>query len=154
MRASSNSPWRDRRGASAIEFALIAPILLALVVGVTEIARYVNQADTVEKSLRSAAAFGARSEIPLDGATETTMGNLVRTGTPDGSGALLVPGWGEAGADLDIETFTVTVNGEDNEVIRLSATVPFVPLSPGLVGMFGLDSLEIQVSHEQTHMGI
>ena len=57
MCASSNSLGRDRRGGSAIEFALIAPVLLALLLGVTEIARFVNQADAVEKSLRSAAGL-------------------------------------------------------------------------------------------------
>ena len=154
MSASSNSLRRDRRGGSAIEFALIAPVLLALILAVTEVARFINQADAVEKSLRSAAAFAARSEIPLDGSVTATVQNLVRTGTPDGSGPFIVPGWAEGGASIVVETFTAAVDGEDMDVIRLTATVPFVPLTPGLVAMFGLGALQIQTSHEQTHMGI
>jgi Flp pilus assembly pilin Flp len=154
MCASSNSLARDRRGGSAIEFALIAPVLLALILGVTEIARFINHADAVEKSLRSAAAFAARSEVPLDGATLTKVENLVRTGTPDGTGDFIVPGWAEAGASILVQTFTATVGGVDHEVIRLTATVPFVPITPALVEMFGLGDLQILSSHEQTHMGI
>lgn len=154
MRASSNSLAADRRGTSAVEFALVMPMLLAMVLGVTEIGRLVAQADAVEKSLRSAAVFAARSELPLDSATITTIENLVRTGTPDGTGDALVPGWDESGADVIVEPRTVSVDGEDVDVIRLTAVVPFVPLMPGLLHIVGLDDLTIRTSHDQTYIGI
>ncbi len=154
MRAWWNS-WRaDRRGASAIEFALVAPVLLALVLGVVEVGRLVSQADAVEKSLRSAAVFAARSELPLDAATQTTIENLVKTGTPDGTGSFIVPGWGGDGASITITPRTEKIGDEDITVIRLTASVPFKPIMPGLMHVFGLDDLTISTSHDQTYMGL
>ncbi|RZU66668.1 TadE-like protein [Microterricola gilva] len=48
---------RDERGAAAIEFALILPILLVLVLGIVEFGRAYN----VQISLSNAAREGARS---------------------------------------------------------------------------------------------
>ena len=154
MRALWNRLGPDRRGGSAIEFALVVPMLLSLVLGVVEVGRLVVQADAVEKSLRSAAVFAARSELPLDAAALTTIRNLVRTGTPDGTGDIIVPGWGEAGADVLVEPRTETVGGEDIDVIRLTAVVPFTPLVPQLLHAIGLEDLTIRTSHDQTYMGI
>jgi Flp pilus assembly protein TadG len=154
MRAFLNRASTDRRGASAIEFALVAPLLLALVLGVVEIGRLVSQADAVAKSLRAAAVFAARSELPLDSAATTTIENLIKTGTPDGTGAFIVDGWEESGADVTITPRTETVEGEDITVIRLNASVPFVPLMPGLLSLFGLGDLKISTSHDQTYIGL
>lgn len=32
--------WRDRSGAAAVEFALVTPVLLALIIGISELARW------------------------------------------------------------------------------------------------------------------
>ncbi len=153
MRDFPNSLLRDRRGVSAIEFALVAPVLILLLIGVTEVGRLIVQADAVDKALRSGAMFAARSELPLDAATETAVENLVKTGTSDGTGALLVPGWADADASLLIEPFTVDVNGQSVDVIRLTASVPFDALMPELLATFGMDDLRIETSHEQTYLG-
>lgn len=145
--------FTDRRGVSAIEFALVVPLLVLLVVGVAEVGRLIVQADAVEKSLRSGAVFAAHSDLPLDGPTQTTIQNLVKTGTTDGSGNFLVPGWAEDGALLTIEPITVDVNGTEVTVIRLTATVPFAALMPGLMSTLGMDDLTIESSHEQTYLG-
>ena len=154
MCAFSNRLRADRRGASAVEFALVAPLLLALTLGVVEVARLVSQADAVEKSLRSAALYAARSELPLDSATIATIQNLVRTGTPDGTGDAIIPGWDDASSSVLVEPRTESVSGEDIEVIRLTADVPFEPLMPGLMNMFGLGDLTIRTSHDQAYLGI
>lgn len=145
---------RDRRGVSAVEFAVIMPLLLTMAAGVTEIGRLVAQADAVDKSLRAAAVFAARSTLPLDTATETSVENLVRTGTPDGSGRLVVGGWDLPGANLDIDTREIAIEGRDVTVLRLSATVPFNPLLPGVLGLMGLDDLKIRIAHEQAYLGV
>lgn len=154
MRASLTRLRDDRRGGSAVEFAFIAPLLLLLALGVVEIGRLVSQADAVEKNLRAAAVFAARSELPLDADTITTIENLVRTGTPDGSGAAVVPGWSEEDASIVIEPRTVDVDGEEIEVIRLTANVPFVPILAGLLDTFGFDDFTIKTSHDQAYIGI
>jgi Flp pilus assembly protein TadG len=88
----------DHRGVAAVEFAIMLPLFLILFAGSVEVARALIQANAIEKALRAAAYYAGRSPLPLSADDEATVENLVKTGTADGSGALLVPGWADAGA--------------------------------------------------------
>ncbi len=62
MRATVRS--RSQRGASAVEFALIAPILIVLVFGIIDFGLYINAASVVGNATREgvrAASLGASS---------------------------------------------------------------------------------------------
>lgn len=145
--------WRDRRGVSAIEFALFLPIFLMLLAGMIDFGRLLYQADAIDKGLRAGALFAAHSDKPLTAAAETTARNLVRTGNLDGTPPYLVSGWAIVGADLQIATTTAVVSGQTITVYRLSATVPFDPLLPGLMSVLGMSGNAIRLYHEQAHIG-
>jgi Flp pilus assembly protein TadG len=56
--------WQDRRGAAALEFALIAPIFLALVIGTVETARWAwGAAATRDLAARAARCITATPEL-------------------------------------------------------------------------------------------
>ncbi len=141
---------RDERGISAVEFALVLPVLVILAAGLTEMGRVVNQATTVQKALRAGAIYAARNVFPLSAATLTTTENLIKKGDPTGAAEYLVPGWGKAGSDLTIETPDFDLNGTPLPVVRLTATVPFVPLLPGLLP---IPSFNLVLKHEQAYIG-
>ena len=143
---------RDTNGNAAVEFALVLPVLLLMFVGLTEVGRAYYQADAIEKGLRAGALYAARSPS-LSGATLTTVENIVKTGSMNGSGALLVSGWGRGEADLQITSVDFTLDGDAIPVIRLSATVPFDPMLPGLAAFVGLENFNMTLSHEQAFLG-
>lgn len=60
-----------RRGAVAVEFAAIAPILLAIVVGMLELSRVYSVQNTLETAAREGARFASldRTGMLLDGQT-------------------------------------------------------------------------------------
>lgn len=151
----TNRLIRDQRGVTAVEFAFLLPVMLLMIVGITEVGRALYQANSVEKSLRMGAVFAARSTIPLTAADKTTVENLVKTGTADGSGDVLVDGWGKAGASLNIDdSLTYNVGpGVDIPVVRLTATVPFSTMLPGIDSILGIGSYKIRKSHEQAYLG-
>lgn len=64
----------DRRGAALVEFALVAPIFLAFVVGSVELGR----ALVVQEALTNASREGARVGT-LDGATSSDVTNAADT---------------------------------------------------------------------------
>jgi Flp pilus assembly protein TadG len=104
---------RSDRGAAMVEFALILPILLMLVIGIIEFGRAYNT--TV--SMQAAAREGAReAALGNDGIVDAT----VRDAAPS----------------VDIDTVTLTqacVDGEDGQAVvtvteDFTFGIPFVPL--------------------------
>ncbi len=146
---------RDARGVSAVEFAFLLPVLLVIVLSLTELGRGFLQANAVEKGLRAGGLYAARAEFPLSAADRDVVTNLVKTATVDGSGGYLVAGWADGAASLAIEApTTYTVDEQSVPVHRLTAAVPFDALFPGLMSSLGLDdAITIGLTHEQAHIG-
>ena len=146
---------RDARGNAVVEFGLVLPLLLLLLVGITEIGRAYYQANAVEKGLRAGALFAGRNSFPLTAQVRTMVTNLVKTGTLDGSGPYLVSGWADVNAGLNIDdTLTFLVDATTTiPVVRVTATVPFDPLMPGMLAVVGLGDITIQLGHEQAYVG-
>lgn len=140
-------------GGIAVEFALIFPVLLVIAVGLIELGNAHIQASAVTKAVRVAAIYAARSPWPLTTAAETTARNLARTGTPDGSGALLVPGWGDAAASLEFTFGSYLVDTTPIPVIEVDAKVPYKAIVPGLLDLLGFSGFNIEAHHEQLRVG-
>ncbi len=162
LRRLAGRLWHCRRGAAAVEFGLAAPLFIVLSVGTLEFGYYLHQADTLEKSLRAGAMYAARTGVSdaLSGyssSTKTKIENMVKTGDTAGSGNLLLAGWNGCSNCLDISVInrTVTENSTDANVnvIKLKATVPYVPVVPGALGLVGFGNLRMQLSHEQAFIG-
>jgi Flp pilus assembly protein TadG len=65
---------RNRRGAATVEFAVVAPVFILLVLGMIEVGRGVM----VQQVITNAAREGARWAV-LDGATSSSVQGQVRT---------------------------------------------------------------------------
>ena len=142
-----------RRAVAAVEFAILAPMLTLVMVGVFEFGYYLNQSTDLDKSLRVGAMLAARSDLPLSGTTQTTIANLVKTGTIDGSADFVVPGWSNGSSSFAVTTSTHTASGTDYEVIRVVASVPYEPLFLTFLESQGFTTLTMKVSHEQAFVG-
>ena len=144
---------RGERGNAVIEFALVLPLLLLLFSGLVEVGRAHFQAMAVEKGVRAGTLFAARRPFPLDPADQAKAINLIRTGTLDGSGAVLVSGWTRPDAGVSFTSRSFAVDDATVPVIRVVATVPFDALVPGLWGFLGMNDFTISAFHEQAHVG-
>jgi Flp pilus assembly protein TadG len=144
--------WRDRRGTAAVEMALLMPILLVILAGITEVGYAFYQASTLERGLRAGATYAARADLPLSAAAITTTENLVKTASMNDTLAVSASNWNEAGAEFNISVSDRDVGSVTVSVIRLEARLPFSPLSANLWNMLGIDSEFIEVSHEQVSL--
>ncbi|NQV60411.1 MAG: pilus assembly protein [Alphaproteobacteria bacterium] len=142
-----------RRAVAAVEFALFTPLLFLVMVGLFEFGYYLNQSIDLDKSLRVGVMLAARSALPLSADVETTIGNLVKTGTTDGTGDFIVPGWSNASASLTITTTTYSADDTDYEVIRVVASVPYEPMFATFLEGYGLATLNMNAAHEQAYVG-
>lgn len=144
----------NEKGSTAVEFGLTVPVLLLLFSGLAEYGRAYFQANAIEKGLRAAVMYAARAETPLSALDAQIAENILKTGTADGSGPFLVSGWAAPGASHTITSTNFDVDGTAIPVIRIQATVPFDPMVPGLVNLVGLDQFNINLEHEQPHVGL
>jgi len=74
--APTSSPHRRQSGQSVVEFALVIPVLLLIVVAVADFGRLYNAAVAVEAAAREAADFGA---FQADNWSSTTPANITTT---------------------------------------------------------------------------
>ncbi len=106
------------------------------------------QANAIEKGLRAGAMYVARAQLPVDGATTTAITNLVKRGSIDTSAPYLVDGWSDASASVSVTAPAVFVtNGVSVTVFEVTASVPFIPIFPGMP-VFTLTR-----SHQQAYIG-
>jgi len=58
--------WRSESGASLVEFAILAPVMLVLLVGLIEVGRYTFFAILAANAARAGAAYGAQNTQKAD----------------------------------------------------------------------------------------
>lgn len=109
---------RDTHGNAAAEFALMLPLLVLLLFGGMEMGNYFWSEHKAIKSAREGARYAARQPTSnfvcgaTDlGAADTGVRNLIRTGTVDGTGSPVIPGWTDGASTIDIDVTCIT--GED-----------------------------------------
>ena len=127
---------KPQRGVALIEFALILPLLLMLILMTTEFGRALHQYGTLAKSVRQAARY-LSVRAPGTGINEAR--NIVVYGNPAGLGAPQIPGltgsnvpaptWSTIGSYPALNVVTVSVQGYQ-----------FVPMMASMFGM-RLDTL-------------
>jgi Flp pilus assembly protein TadG len=82
---SGSCPRRCQRGAIAVEFALVALIIVPLIVGVVEFGRALYAYDTLTKAARSSARYLA-ARRPGDATDQAEARCIALTGSPAMSG--------------------------------------------------------------------
>ena len=141
---------RDQHGSALIEFTIMAPLLLSLVLGISEFGRFLYQYQMVLEGLRDAGRYLARLD-PNDVTNQGNAANLATTGTIDGSGDPRVDGW-EAGdiafSVTDVDNTAGTYRGPaEIEVIEVTTTFDYADV--GFLSALGFDPISIDAAHEQ-----
>lgn len=147
---------RNRRGVAAMEFAMIAPFLVALVLSIIEISLRVRAADSFQRFLQQSGDYFSREDqlftTDIDAmyaAVPDIMAPLDTTGRvdfdvasigyiPDGSPELLWRRYrGEAPSDIDIASMN-GLGAPGESVIRVGATFRYDTPVSALLGYDGM----------------
>ncbi|WP_045226559.1 TadE/TadG family type IV pilus assembly protein [Methyloterricola oryzae] len=120
-----------QRGIALVEFVIVAPILLLLMLGVTEMGRALYQYNTLSKAVRDGARFYS-ANVFVDGGAAGKSVSLVRFGNTLASGPPILPG--------PLPTVSASLDGTGNWVtVTASYTFQFLPGNPlsGIMSFFG-----------------
>lgn len=137
-----------QQGAAAIEFIIVAPFLILVVLAVSELGWAFHQYHTMTRATRdgarhmaSHATAGSSGVIYLKDSAIQQTSNLVVYGNPVGSGAPLLPGW---------STSDVTVSSLDSEHITVSARYIYTPLIGIIPAFYGSSSMGLSFVMQST----
>jgi Flp pilus assembly protein TadG len=117
------------RGATAVEFALLRPLLLLVVMGIIDFGRMLNAQETLTQAAREGARVVALGQSNAAGRTQAAASGLspvgvsVQSSCPTGAGS----------------------NGADG-IVQASYTFQFSPGLGYLVGLFGGSGLSGQTT--------
>ncbi len=154
MRELLNKFWQNRRGNAAVELALLMPIMMVMLAGITEVGYAFYQASALERGLRAGATYASRAELPLSADAKTVVENLVKSASMDGALGVSASNWEAEGATFAITVADRDVGSVTVSVIRLEAQVPFSPLTDELWDLLSLPDQFIEVSHEQASLAL
>lgn len=74
--------WRRRRGIAAVEFALLLPLLLVLLIGLVDIARAMQAQMILINLSREAANLASRGKLQLSENAQTIIGQVAASSPP------------------------------------------------------------------------
>src|SRR4051812_8535907 len=120
MRKRLRARLRGERGATVVEFALILPLLIVLVLGIAEFGHAFQVSGTLSAAAREGVRVMALQNDP------TAARNAVRTAAP-----FLNPG--VTNAQIAITPAACPTTGATSTTVRLTVTYPM----PFLTGFFG-----------------
>ena len=128
---------KSQRGIAVIEFALILPVLMVLLLATAEFGRAFYQYNTLTKAIRDGARYlsdnslNGAGVIELGGTASTTTKNLIVFGNSAGNGDALLEGF---------STSDITITTIDSKHLKVSASFSYIPIIAAGIPSFGTDS--------------
>jgi len=148
------SLWHSRRGTAMVESALILPVFLTLVGGVYEFSFFLYQQQLATSGVRDAARYLALTADPNNLSRQANARNLAVSGSVDG-GSPRVPGWATSDISIAVNSVYSDVGtlGTASNIQIVTVSTSFTDLSLGFLGLLGLKSPTIAVSHQERYIG-
>ena len=128
---------RDRRGVSAVEFALVAPLLIALYLGCVEISDGVS----ADRKVTLTAAALANLSAQVTTITTADMTNIL-----DASSAIIAP---YSTSNLAITVSCLSIDKDKNATVKWSATRNGTARAKGSPYTFDSTALALDVANSQ-----
>ena len=133
MRTWKNIPRQtNRQAAVAVEFAVVAPLLLSIVVGMIEMTRAYDAQNLLQTAAREGARFAAMDRTDMLQEGQTANGKLVQ----DVTNFLASAGLPAESIQVDVvdaenpsEAFDLDDPENDLELFRVDISVPFSAVS-------------------------
>ena len=128
---------KSQSGVAVIEFALVLPILVVLLLATAEFGRAFYQYNTLTKAIRDGARYlsdnslNGAGVIELNGSASVAAKNLIVFGNSAGSGNPLLEG---------LSAGDITITTIDTKHLKVSASFSYTPIFSAGIPTFGAGS--------------
>lgn len=127
---------KKQSGVAMLEFTIVLPLMLLLLLGVTEIGRALVQYNTLTKGVRdgarhlsSFALLGNTGLVLIDAGLDAEVRNLVVYGNVAGTGQPILQ---------NLQPTHITTDDAGSSLIIVEANYPYSPMTGATLQMFGL----------------
>lgn len=143
IQKSRRRPGVSRRGAAAVECAIIAPLLTLLLLGAIDVGQFANMYQKVSDASRYGARVAAKNGTSTTAAVETAVMNYLQQACPNVPAGTLdaattVTVMDSAGTTMSGSLAAVTTGSQ----LRVQVTMQFEPVR-FISGFEGLDGSQI-----------
>ena len=93
---------KAKTGVAAVEFGMVFPIFLLMMMGTLEFGNYLNQLAMLENAVRAGGMYASRTDAVVDDVGDlntTAIQNIVMTGDPTNSTDFILQGWSNSYSD-------------------------------------------------------
>lgn len=134
----SHLDYRRQRGIATTEFAIVVPVLLLLLFGVTEVGRVLVRYNALTKAVQDGARYaasyallGTTGVVNVDAQLRAQVRNVVVYGNTAGTGTPVLAG---------LQPAQIQVIDAGGDEVRVEAAYPYQPLFGSALPNFGLGS--------------
>jgi Flp pilus assembly protein TadG len=143
MRGAMTNRRLKQAGLATIEMVIVTPLLLLLLLGVSELGKAFMQQNTLNKSVRDAARqvssfalLGTTGTVFMTAALAADARNLVVFGNIEGRGNPRLPGLAINHVKVFPPVGTAGTGG--NNLVMVQADYPYIPITGPFLETFGL----------------
>ena len=159
-------PSSRQVGATIVEFAVVLPLLVMLVFGITELGRALYQFNILEKAVISGSRYMSREPDIIDPVACSIADSALWAAAVNEARDLVIYGTTRPSGEIPIfsilasepERIDITINNDNDEgicVISVVGTVDFISIFGGgtdYIPFFG-NNLELQANSEDRYLG-
>ncbi|RKZ62233.1 MAG: hypothetical protein DRQ44_11155 [Gammaproteobacteria bacterium] len=127
---------KKQRGIAAIEFAIVVPVMLFLMLATAEFGRVFYHYNTLTKAVQTGARYASKplmttNELTnLDAGFKQKIQNFVVYGNENGGGAAVLNGFAASSTNVSISTDiankTITIEAQYNYDFAVLSDLPFI----------------------------
>ena len=127
---------KKQQGLAAVEFAIVVPVMLFLMMATAEFGRVFYHYNTLTKAVQTGARYASKpllktSELTnIDAAFKQRIQNFVVYGNENGSGSAVLDGLAASNTNVaissDVATKTITIEAQYNYNFVVLGDLPFI----------------------------
>jgi Flp pilus assembly protein TadG len=128
LRLRTRRAWRDRKGVSALEFSLVASMMITLMLGAFDFGNAAQQNIQLQEAVRAGGAYALQFPTNVTGIQSAVRGAMPRGWTLSSAPSVVCECQGSSGGITTTTCATPSCAAGSAKLVKITATMPYSAL--------------------------